>query len=269
MATKKGKFLSGIIGLLKLSKRNEQQIVSTKPGKGKVNQTEATKKASNTFGMASALSNNIKKVYDEYLDGTKDSQLTTRLGTRILDSIRPCRNNETGRYRFERHSFKYLEGLDFNIESPLMRTLGFLTEVTYKDGLLNVKSMGENDLLKIKYPNKAKICDLIVSVALFKLSEGQYNFHPITQMLELTLDNTETGNLDMNFEVPNGCLCVASIFLMSYHIYLGRYVRLNSRDFSPAGICGAYVTPGTFEGEETGHWITHDPMKFDQEKIVK
>jgi len=93
MATRKGNFLKGSIGPVTLREVNGKQIVSKKTAPGTMQQTEATKKAAKTFGIASAFSSHLRQRLAPWIKQFHDSGMVNRVTTAILKCLIPCRNN--------------------------------------------------------------------------------------------------------------------------------------------------------------------------------
>jgi len=262
MATKEGNFLRGTIGPISMRASRGQQLVSQRPGKGGVKQTADTKKAANTFGMASRLAGHIRRSFANWIEGLCDSDLVSRLNTVTLECLIPFRDAETRLFKFVGSSFRHLERLDFNIKSPLMKYLVFIPQVTYVDGIINVQSPEPDDLKRIRFPNKYAIGELTVVVTQICLAEGKRMTKPHRQTLKIGANGMD--RLNMDFPVLEGCLCIVAVFLR-YYFNLGECISIiNSRDFNPGGICGALIIPGKYQDDDDLEWKTMNNLNFIQ-----
>jgi len=79
MARIGGKFFRGTLGQLVYRVINGVQIVSTKPSPGLANQTPETLRNCNTFGMASGLGADIRKLFAPFLNGLTDPLMHNRV----------------------------------------------------------------------------------------------------------------------------------------------------------------------------------------------
>jgi len=116
---KKGNFLSGVLGPLKFSVRNNQQIVSGAVAPGTMKQSKATKKASTVFGKAAALSKELRlslaALYPDLFGNSAINDLTGQMYPILKD----CKDPNTDQYFFARQSFARLEQLEFNVKSKV------------------------------------------------------------------------------------------------------------------------------------------------------
>ncbi|MET1054439.1 MAG: hypothetical protein ABWY16_03960 [Pedobacter sp.] len=64
------------------------------------------------------------------------------------------------------------------------------------------------------------------------------------------------------YKVPAGCLCVVSIFLNYSTINEAGWKLLKDKNFSPATICGALVSPGSYKKGDNHRWTKMDKVKF-------
>ena len=74
-----GKFFTGRIGPVTFRKSKGKQIVSARPLPGTMKQTENTKKASGTFGMASLLTSKIRQEFSNDICNLHDGDIHSRL----------------------------------------------------------------------------------------------------------------------------------------------------------------------------------------------
>lgn len=115
MATRKGKFLQGVLGSFVYRVVNGQQQVSSKPVPGTMKQTAATKAAFRNFRMASSLGGSIRNSLSDWINGYADWQIVNRLVSNLSAALIICQNADTRLYSFEENSFASLEGFEFNI----------------------------------------------------------------------------------------------------------------------------------------------------------
>ena len=251
MGTFNGKHFTGPVGPVIFRKRKGKQVVCAKPLPGTMKQTENTKKASGTFGMASLMVKHIKEGYSEEIMGYHDGTLHNRLMTSINPVLSQCRDLSTMSYNFGVNSFKRLNGLNFNVESPLHKYLGFDPGIMLEGNSLRVEFPSTNAKRNIKFIRNSNACHLTMSLLLFNLKDGKRLNEPLNQTVILAKKEQEQlGGQEFTFTVPDGCLCLLSIFLQYYdydHL-------LNNPLMSPGAICFAQLVPGDFEGEDLNVW---------------
>ena len=86
-----GKFFAGPVGPVIFRKSKGKQIVSVKPLPGTVKQTENTKKASGTFGMASLMTSQIREGFSHEISNLHDGSLHSRLMITLNPILSQCR----------------------------------------------------------------------------------------------------------------------------------------------------------------------------------
>jgi len=246
-----GKHFTGPVGPVIFRKRKGKQVVCARPLPGTMKQTESTKKASGTFGMASSIVKHIKEANSAEIMNYHDGTLHNRLMTEINPILSQCRDLATMRYSFEVNSFSQLAGLDFNAESPLRKYLGFGPRISLEKNSLHVKFPAGQSKKKIKFIKESNSCDLTLSLLLFRLKDGKRLKEPLKQTIVVAKNDQDLlDGKEFIFVVPDGCLCLLSIFLKYYDYNQ----LLNHPMLSPAAICFAELVPGDFEGEDLNVW---------------
>jgi len=86
-----GKFFAGPVDPVIFKKSKGKQIVSVKPLPGTVKQTENTKKASGTFGMASLMTSQIREGFSHEISNLHDGSLHSRLMITLNPILSQCR----------------------------------------------------------------------------------------------------------------------------------------------------------------------------------
>lgn len=258
MAIFQGKFLKGTLGGFVFKAYKGKQIVSSRPAPGTVNQTLASKRASDTFGMTSKLNKHIRGLFQTETNDHVDGKYTSRLTGELSASINPCRDPVTSNFHFEKESFSNLRGFEFNIVSPVKKVLNGLPKVILADEMIQVQFPLLKSGLDVLFPKRATHCDLILCLGLIRLKDGKRILVPERQRLKIKKDEMLTERMDFSFKVPQGCLCIVSLFLNYYNDRL----PLNNKLFSPGIICGALVSPGIFLGEDNHTWVEMPGLHF-------
>jgi len=269
MATRKGKFLTGILGPVMLRRLNGQQIVSARPDRSRVKKTERSKIANNTFGSASKLSKQLRMMFAPWIEGLYDCDMVNRLHSALMKCLIPSRDLDSGSYNFDEESFNHLDGLEFNKWSPGTISLYGATAATFKDGIINVRVPGTSAGAPIKYPRGTTHCEVTIAVAHLNISDGLRVFTPYRETWEVKKPEMTKGSIeqeDIMFTMPalKGCLCVVSMFLKFYaldrtfkHVY-------NHKRFSPGFICAAKNIPGEYKPTDDFFWVEMGGLRFEQ-----
>jgi len=252
MANYNGKYFKGPVGPMIFKQGKKGQIITSRPSPGTVKQTEETKKASDTFGMASILSVEVKNSFERELMNFQDKTMYIRLVKQVSEVMYRCRNPETRRYHFDHDSFHGLAGFDFNINSPAVKWLGTMPHVNYTNGMLGLLFPDDQKSKKLKFVKGSSYCDMTVAVTVISLADGLRSRYPLLQEQRFDKEtNPELNGKRFDFKVPDGCLCVVSIFLKFYN-----FKNLqNTKTFSPAFICDAIITDGIDIPMKDPNWM--------------
>jgi len=260
MGILKGKFIVGPVGPVNCRVVKGKNIISAKIVPGTMKQTKATIKVAATFGIANLLGSEIMEAYKKPLSGFQDNLMFKRLTGRLNHIIYNARDLPTDGYRFTDDSFRPLDDLDFNIKSPLKLSLNTAPVVSLNNGLLRIKLNDLDNPKNIHYPMRGKSCEIVVSMALFRLNEGLKISGAEYQRLKLKRYENTVSTHEFNFSIPDGCLCIVAINMFYYSITDNFLSVLNHKNFSPGSICAAYYVPGEYAGNDERKWF--DMMKL-------
>jgi hypothetical protein len=255
MAILDGNFIKGSIERSVFKQHKALQILQSAPGKGGVKQTASTKKAAKLFGGASILGEVIRKMFEnvimDYYDGTMVTRLTAKL--RMLLSHHFDKETET--YAFTQNSFSRLNGFDFNLNSPVNESLWLVPESNLENNTLTVTVPEMKIPGELKFPENISSCTIDIMVNFYNLENGLQYWMP--EMKHITVDKSQgiSDRQELIFTVPDGCLCIAAIGLRYSSIKYGHPMPYNSKDFHPAGICAAQISPGSLDMTTTKKWF--------------
>ncbi|HKG07881.1 MAG TPA: hypothetical protein VKB19_15535 [Pedobacter sp.] len=238
-----GKRITGMVGNLVFREGKNGGIVQTAPDK--VRQTKDTKLMSGIFGqrsiLAAAMRYNLVSLYRENNDG----QMVNRLNKPVGEVLRQCYDKSTGTYTFEKDSFSRLAGLEFNIKSPLNNSMWVQPEMMLDGAILRIKIPQMEIPADFKFYSTSNCCELTAAVYVISL-ENALEGVPMVQTITIDQNQDTVPAQVFEFEVPEGGLCVAGIGLDYFFLQNGIKRLMNSKEFSPAALCGAVITPGTF-----------------------
>lgn len=239
-----GKHLTGLVGNT-VSRRGRNGVTIIQSAPGGIKQTNATKQASNLFGLGSSLAKAIRNDLRSIIGNNYDGEMINRFSKPVKEVIRQCYDETTKKFSFTEDSFARLAGAEFNLRSALINSLWVspameLAGNTLKISLPEIKT-GE----QLKFPLRANVCELSIAVTLIAPGPGLHTY-PLRQTTEISKTQETIPAQEFTFEVPDGCLCVAGIGLSYFSLHNNIKTVLNSKTFNPAGVCGAIFTPGTF-----------------------
>jgi hypothetical protein len=253
MAIIRKKFIIGSMGTWSFREINGVQIAQSKPGPGNMKQTDMTKKAATVFGKGSAFAKKIRMMFKSVIMDLNDGAMVNRLTTLVNSILGQCYNKKDLSYSFTEDSFERLIGFDFNIKSPLKNNLWKTPENTMKDGILTIRIPELKVNEDLIFPKQANKCVIQIQVKSYNLEDGFMGLSQEGQSVEIESTQTLLEEQEFNFTVPDGCLSLIAISLR-YYTFEYDTVLFNSKTFHPAGICGAFITPGEFKKEKEYYW---------------
>jgi len=239
-----GKHIRGLVGNLISRKTKDGLVLQMAPIR--VKQSKGTKKAQKVFGQGSVLAGAIRRGLRFIIHDRNDSGMVNRFNTPVRDVLKQCFDKQTEQYSFQEDSFERLTGFEFNIKSLLINSLLVKPELHFNGVVLKV-SIPEIVVPKeLKFPGSTNQCELVVSVTMIALHERRYkDLDP--EIMEIDSNQELSPAQEFEFEVSEGCLCVAGIGLRYFKVHNNMKAMFNSDDFNPANVCGAVVTPGMFK----------------------
>jgi len=263
MARYKDNILSGKLGPYVFRNDNGRQIVTSRVASGKIKQTEQTKNAASTFGMASSLGSHIRQTFETEIAALQDREMTNRITSLLNRALILSRNPVTKKFSFGADIFNEMEGFDFNSRSPLKKSLTKPLNISMDDGKLQVLLPDLSVPNTLKFPSGSSSCQLTVNVGLFRLYDGLKIYQPISQDITIQKTKPVLGEQKFEFEIPDGCFCVVTLFLKYSTTVKGKTVLINSKTFSPAAICLAVITPGNFTDHSNYSWAAMQRLIFE------
>ncbi|CAM4226724.1 hypothetical protein SAMN06265348_107228 [Pedobacter westerhofensis] len=257
----KKNFLSGVLGPLKFSVRNGEQLVSKAVAPGTMKQSRATKKASTVFGKAASLSRLLRESVSGQYAGLFGNDIINGLTGRMYPILKDCCDPETGDYKFDLHSFSRLQQLEFNSKS---KVINLLQENPL--GILNGDVLSltlEQPLLQdFKFPLRSFKCKITAALSLFRLKDQKMIRRAEVQSIVVEKANEMTAPHTFSFKLPAGCLCTLTLFMDYSTIDEAGWKLLKDKKFSPAVICGAYHTEGEYQKDVDGRFWTRTDVEF-------
>lgn len=255
MASKKGNLIVGALGTVNYRVVHNKQVISGRVSAGKIKQTEPTILSGQIFGQASCLASAIKRCSrNKWFDSYMYQDLTSPLNT----IYRRCVDLDTMNYAFGTNSFSELVGFDYNKKSKLVQRLSELPKVVLQENKLIVKLPELKIPSQFNFPFKSFRCELAIGVSLFRLNEQLKSRTEKIQSVEFLKDDKSSTPVQLEFQVPDGCLCIVSLYLEYAIASAEGWFVINNKKFNPAGICAAIVTPGNYDPTtEKREWTSY------------
>lgn len=210
--------------------------------KGKVNQTERTKKAASVFGefispLGKIIRDAFRSTHLNFTDGKMVNRMNSALATIIHQHLDFDRT-----FTFHADSFERLKGFDFNTLSPLFNNLLFLPKVSV---------LGEELLLALprftlskhlRFPKGCHACLMCIQTAFLNLEAGKWD--TCMEEVELSKGKDVFEARDWSFTLPPGTVAMVTIGL-NFHQGNGTMCAINAKNFHPAGIIAAVYQEGS------------------------
>ncbi len=240
MAVGNGHLISGKIGHLVNRVVDGKQVIQGRGKKPK--QTEATKKSAALFGTSSSVACWIRRILCHNSD--RDRTMASRMTSLTYAALRRCHNKETNGFTIRTDSFHTLDRFDFNLYSPLINSIWIKPQLKIIDNKLTI-TLPEIKILKhLKFPVGALFCIPILDVFLYVPAEGGL-WERSYELEEIRKANGTIPLQEFTIDIPQGSICFVGISLFYYSKEHNLKKMMNNKKFSPAGICGVIVNPGT------------------------
>ncbi|WP_069659154.1 hypothetical protein [Arcticibacter eurypsychrophilus] len=216
-------------------------------GKAKAfKQTAKTIRSATEFGLSSSAAAVIRKAFEPayfFKDGTAAYRSTQLVYRSILNNV----SGDKGKRDLHDGDLSQLDGLDFNANSKLTEVLQMSHEVSKSsNGQVSVTLGPLNTKTGIKRPKnqsgaymKYRIRLMLVA---FNFREEYYENLGVKDLNLEGYQNTEEQIITFTETVPEDCLALVSMSLMLYSSIsqTNESILLNSKEFSPCAIIGAF-----------------------------
>lgn len=255
MGKLKGKYVSGAVGPYILKVVKGETHVTSRPVKGTRKLSQASKLSAETFGMAASLAKSIRAALVYQTNDFVDIDMPGRMVSLVSKTVFNCRDKNTGLYNFEQESFNELEGMEFNIKSLTNKSLLKRPKAIVNDGVMKVnikRSILDKDL---KFPAHTFYCKIMVSLSLFRLGDGQAIIKSETQEIMIGRNQLDMPEQEISFTLPDGCLCIATVFMQFFHHGAEGGLSFNNKNFNPGSVIKAIITPGIYAKDDNRTWI--------------
>lgn len=254
MAIRNKNVFTGVLGPVVLRDVNGKQVVAKRMIPGTMRQTEATKLWSDTFGMASTLTAQFKRSFDFTAESYADTTMTCRLTAAVSKILKDYRDKATRLYHFGENSFAGLTGFNFNINSPVENLFIAQPQFNFEPGLLEIVFPQLSDTPIVQFPKKSLRCRISINVALFRLMDGWRSTLSDQQEIIILNDKKASQTAPLQFTIPDGCLCVVTLFLEYSGTGNNGWRILNDVKFNPCFILGTVITPGIYKNSDNRLW---------------
>ncbi|SER32133.1 hypothetical protein [Pedobacter rhizosphaerae] len=210
--------------------------------KGKVTQSEATKKASSVFGKyISPMSKIIRDLFlPTHLHFT-DGKMVNRMNS-VISTITNQHLHVDGTFSFHAESFERLRGFDFNASSRLFDSLLFHPKLSLANDQLLIGIPHLTVAKHLRWPKGTHFCKLHIQVVFLNPEAGK------CESLIDEMDWSRSGDViearELKYAISEGTVGIVWVSL-TFHQGNATEYALSSKAFHPAGIIGAVYREGT------------------------
>ncbi len=209
-------------------------------------QTLASRESAGEFGMASSAAKAIRQAFQPFYHHYYDGAMINRVTPAVSRCIRSSRTKRRGERDLHDGDLSFLQGLEFNENSPLSGALQVKTEVSRHEAGQVVVTLPRitvpKDLVTPFKWNRVHQYRLSFVLVGFNFREEFFEYLWEKTVYLETEDIAEAQELVFEGEVPRGCLLLmmAKLDCMERNYYDGGYSSMNSAEFCPAGLIAAF-----------------------------
>ena len=244
-------------------------------GKAKTfKQTEQTIRSATEFGLSSSAASVIRAAFEPaylFKDGTAAYRSTQLVYKSMLNNL----SGERGKRDLHDGNLSFLQGLDFNANSKLHDVLQMSHSVSKSaEGLVSVTLGPLNTQTEIKRPQNTSGAYMKHRIRLMLVAFNfREEYYENLGFQDLDLEGYQTIEeqvITFNEAIPEDCLALVSMSLMLYSTIsqTNESILLNSKEFSPCAIIGAFQSekPSDYPVKEVDMQPSNYPGK---EKTIK
>ncbi len=239
--------LHGRVGNVVYRTIGNTMVVQSTPGK--VKQTLSTKESALEFGLVSNCGRILRELYSTFACYS-DGRLLNRMNAALLKILRDS-DKQRGERDLHDGNPKHLEGLQFNVNSPLTEALTVRPVCRLEDQVIKVQIPAFKEHGRLNQLRYSRHCVLRVMVGAINFREGYYEY------LDYKDIPVEWGAITPGQEwVSEVALPAGSIVLVTASLHYfgmkdinGEALSINSKEYSPAEVIGAYSIAAEAQSE--------------------
>jgi hypothetical protein len=238
---KKGR-IHGKIGNLVYRTVGDTEIVQTKAAK--VKQTLSTKESAMEFGLASNCGRILRSVFSTFCCNS-DGKMINRLNVTLLKCVKDNLTKERGNRDLHDGNLEHLLSFQFNAHSPMNMALAVRPLCFMEAGKVKVKlpEIKENtQLQQLKYGRHAVLRLMLVAIN-FRENYYEYLSYQDIDIARGSVIPEQEWNPDVVLPGGSILLVSASLHYSGLTDVSGQAQSINSKNFSPAEIIGAFHIP--------------------------
>ncbi len=225
----------------------DMRIVQARPAR--IRQTLSTKESALEFGLVSNCGRILRSLYASFTCYS-DGRLLNRMNAALLKVLKDTEKSRGERDLHDGNP-QHLQGLQFNINSPLTEMLAVRLICSMEDGGIRVLLPAFSVSEDLQLPKYTKNAVLRLMVAAISFREGYYeylDYKDIPLQYGKVIPEQEWLS-DVALPAGSIVLVSASIHCFAMNGVDGEPLSLNGKEYSPAEIIGAYKIDGAVKVE--------------------
>lgn len=235
--------LSGTVANYTFRVVDGRGIVQSKPGKGRVKQTAATKSSASEFGNAHALAKKIREAHFPLLQNLSDSKMYNRFATAVYNTILSAESLPKGVRTLADGDLGILDHFQFNIDSTFSKycTVPMQAGLDKENRMRIVLDAFHPDaaIARASMATKAKLSFLVTA---FQPEDGTQSHAELFQLAFDIADTSTAPQKWVSSTLPSEHIAFVSVALFYYrNNNLIGAVSLNSKKLHPSEILKVFA----------------------------
>ena len=246
MAIIQGKYLRGSVGNYAFRKVGNRNIIQSKPVRGRVRQTEATRESSAEFGLASTAGKMLRYAFEDLYGYEYDGRMMNRMVRTLTEVIRNDHERPRGQREIAGGDISRLQGFEFNAATPLRNQWKLKPEVWMDEkGTVRISFPSFDNIKDLRPYSSCSYCIIKAEVIAFDFKNGRYKSLGDKELrVTMKTGRQEATEWEFESDVPEGCLLLAGFSLKYYRNNNGILEIVQDRlKHSSTEIIGAFIRP--------------------------
>jgi len=232
--------LSGSIGPISHRILDGVAIIQTKPAKGKLKQTEATKESASEFGIASKTAKQIRLGLFPIIQNLGDSHLHSRFGTSVYQATIRDNSEPKGKRILINGNFELLNDFEFNNNSEYSKYCNVKADFELNEEMelqISIPEFSSKDqIYSVEEASNAEIAYLITA---FDESSFKVTYEAIFKHQFSTGDTSIPAQQWKSAKIaPNQLLFITTAVFYIRKNNLAGPIVLNNKQLHPCKVAG-------------------------------
>lgn len=235
--------ITGSIGNISYRMLNGQSIVQSKPGRGGVKQTAATKLTATEFGVANHIGMRLRHCLFPVLQHGSDKAMHRRFSTVLLKTMQTDMIHPKGSRQLVDSDLTLLTGFEFHADSPVNEYSRVVPSWINTAGQVTITVPEFSPKVAVSHPKEASHVMLCYFITVIDSQHWLVKHEEVFKLRFGVNDPMVTATAWESAVLPLGCLV-----LLTEAVYFIRHNRLlddvvlNDKTLHPARVTGAFVS---------------------------